>query len=1108
MMRKIVNPLVIIVLVFLVYGCRNKETNEPESSGSEIFQKIQVQESGLDFKNFIRADMATKENLFDFDYFYNGSGVGIADINNDGLQDVFFTGNQVQNRLYLNQGNLQFKDITEISQIDVAHKKWSNGVSFADINDDGYLDIYVSQGGPHEAPERKNLLFINNGNLTFTESADAYGLADDAISNQAAFFDYDKDGDLDCIIMNENPFYGVDPINFRKLLLRNKELRYVSSSHFYKNENGKFKDITLQSGIFKPTFGLGLAVSDINNDGWLDIYIANDYYLPDNLFINNGNGLFVDQIDEYTDQISFFGMGVDIADINNDLLNDIFVLDMASSDHKRSKTLMASMDVKAFRLLENYGFHTQYMFNSLQLNQGDNKFVNIAHLGDLAKTDWSWSVLMTDLNNDEYNDIYVTNGYRRYALDNDFKNQVTSVQRKYKGRVPIDVKKNLYYSMPSEKLSNLMYQNKGDLDFLEVASEWGLEAPSFSNGAGYGDLDNDGDLDMVINNMDENAFLYKNLTIEKKLGNYLRVQVKGELSESYARIRISYDGKKQFKELGRVRGYLSTSENAAHFGLGKSTTVDTICVEWLSGKFEERYNVSANTIVEFEEIKGVAMPAHDNIGNSVSANEKFNMLEPAQIGLDYRHSENDYDDFLKEVLLPYKQSTLGPIITEGDINGDGLTDLFIGSAQGQPSKLMINTGSRLEERNLSDGEMDAEDMGAVFLDFDKDGDKDIYVLTGGNEYPAESDNYVDRFYLNDGNNVFTRVFEEMFDQQRFSGKVGCAIDFNKDGYDDLLVANRIIPQSYPMAAPSFLYQNESGKQFKDVTPLAFPDLSYFGIVNDVIATDFNNDGWMDIILVGEWTHIGMFRNNNGVFQDVSGKSNLNEEKGWWFSIEKTDLNNDGLKDYVVGNVGQNIKFKASHKKPFKIYASDFDSTGTLDVVLSKLYNDEYVPVRGKECSTEQMPFISQKYRTYNDYADASIEDIYGEKLGEAYTKEATTFSSTVLFNKGGGYFEIIKLPILAQLFPVLDIISDDFNGDGFEDVLLAGNIFDTEVETPRWDANSGLILYSNQNNGYESGYSLNINGDVKSLSYLEVNNQKVLIAGRNNATLAVYVLDK
>ncbi len=1103
----------------LNHSCKKGDRNNikaPEidslqtSTSKQVFQKVDAKTSNLYFSNSITENVATLENLFSFDYFYNGAGVGLEDLNNDGLLDVFFCGNQVDNKLYLNEGNLKFKDISAEARINDG-KKWSNGITFVDINNDGFKDIYVSQGGPNPRLNRKNLLYINNGTsttagqVTFTESAEKYGLADMGITTQSAFFDYDNDGDLDCIVMNENEIYGVDPINFYKMVAKDAEAQQFNSSHLYRNDNGKFVDVTKASGLERPIFGLGLCISDINKDGWLDFYIASDYYIPDALYINNGNGTFTDQIKEYTQHLSYFGMGMDIADINNDNLEDIFVLDMSSSDHVRSKTLMASMNTGRFDYLVNKaGFHYQYMFNSLQLNLGNNAFNNISQLTKMANTDWSWSVLMSDYDNDADVDVFITNGYRRYALDNDLQKRVYETQKRYGNQVPLDIKKQLYESMPSEKLANVLFENEGELNFTENAKNWGLGDFSFSNGVAQGDLDNDGDLDLVVNNMDENTFLYKNLSSENNSGNYLNVKTIGETSEPFAKIKISYDGKSQFVEQKRVRGYMSSQENTAHFGLGNATKIDTVFVTWLNGKTEYQLNIDANTTVSFD-AKNAKIQRSSKTNNEKSI---FNELQPATIGLDFVHRENFFDDFETEILLPYKQSNFGPFLSKADVNGDGLSDLFVGGASGQAAQLYVQNQGTFKKMKTAIFEEDKgfEDMESVFFDFDGDKDLDLYVVSGGNEFAEHSSFYRDRMYLNDGSGNFSRYEDPLLESFPKSGKSVDVIDFDKDGDSDILVGNRTIPKNYPKHSPSVLYENDNGK-LKDVTLEKAPELENFGIVNSILATDFNNDGWEDFIAVGEWTSIGFFQNNEGHFTLMKDSDAINH-KGWWFSVNETDINNDGLKDYIIGNVGLNLKFKASKKKPFKIYSNDFDNNGTNDVVLSKEYKGEYVPVRGRECSSQQMPFIKDKFGTYSDFANATLVDIYGEKLSDSYENEVNEFNSLLLVNKGDGNFESMTLPIQAQQFPIMKSVFLDINGDGFEDCIVAGNIYETEVETPRLDAISGVVLLSNGKDGYSvmnrihSG--LYLQGNVKDLTLIDFINRPLLVNTRNNNRLTVH----
>ncbi len=1105
-----VSVYLVFSFLLLISSCKEKQANSVSDKTSDTtaksvsnFVKVSADQSMLYFNNSITHDLATKFNLFDYDYFYNGSGVAVIDVNNDGLQDLFFTGNLVDNKLYLNKGDLVFEDISEAANINTG-KQWASGVTVADVNMDGWMDIYVSQGGPHDKEKRKNLLFINQQDMTFAESSEAVGLADEGISTQSAFFDLDKDGDLDCVVMNENDYYGLDPDRFYRLL-SDKTLLMNNSSHLYRNDNGNFVNITEQAGLLKPTFGLGLCVSDINEDGWLDIYIANDYYVPDAMYINNGDGTFTDKIKASTNQVSFYGMGLDIADLNNDNLKDIFVLDMASSDHIRSKTLMASMNVPRFELLiKDLDLQYQYMFNSVQLNMGNSMFTNIAQMTGMSKTDWSWAALVMDTDHDSKEDVYVTNGYRRYALDNDSRMDVAQAKQQYRGNVPLSVKEQLYNDLPSEKLPNILYRNEGDLHFKDVTDLSELNEPSFSNGAVYADLDNDGDLDLVVNNLDQEAFLFKNTTVENAGGNFIKIITEGKTSEDFAMVTAVFNGTAKSKESKRVRGYLSAVEKTVHFGLGETSIIDSLVVNWPSGKSQVMLDVEANQTLTFKE-----GDAGQNDILAASEDPWFTKIDLIQA----RHEENSFNDFEKEVLLPYKQSTQGPSLTRADLNGDGLEDIWIGGAYGQAAQLFLQLANGYVKKDVPafDGDVAFEDMESVVLDLNSDGTNDLYVVSGGSEFNERASQLQDRIYLNDGQANFTRASSDVLGSYTISGKTVTAIDFDQDGDLDLIVGNRIVPQKYPLHEPSIIYENDNGS-LKNVTGQVAPDFEDFGMVNKVITTDIDNDGWEDFIAVGEWTHIGIFKNNQGVFEDISSQSDLDLQNGWWFNITETDFNNDGLMDYFAGNIGKNIKFKVSQQKPLRVYADDFDDNGTHDVVLSYKYNDIFVPARGKECSTQQMPFISEKMPTFAEFANASLEDIYGEKIVTAYQREANQFNSVLLINKGNGEFEMVELPSLVQSMPVQDAASFDIDQDGLEDLVLVGNIYNTEVETPRLDNPYGLVLLSNGKDGYSvAGPNVTgfyVQGNAKAVDVITRNGQAYILVGCNDGPVEAFRVEQ
>lgn len=1089
----------ISVLIILCASCSSGDENL--ESSSTRFSLIDNSYSKLDFSNDLKVDLATKYNLLDYDYFYNGAGVGIADINNDGLEDVFLTGNMVDNKLFLNKGDLVFEDISSSAGINV-QKYWSNGVTFADVDNDGWLDIYISQGGPGPENERANVLLINQKDLSFQEAAKDFGLDDKGISTQSVFFDFDQDDDLDCFVMNESVLYGYDPISFLQTIASNKKANEQSLSRLYENIDGTFKDVSLAAGINKPSFGLGLVVTDLNNDDLLDIYIANDYYLPDAMYINTGNGSFKDEIKKRTNQVSMFGMGADAEDINQDGHPDLFVLDMAASDHFRSKTLMASMNTADFDLLVNdLRFQHQYMFNSMQLSNGDKNFKNVSHLAGLAKTDWSWAGLMADFDSDGDKDVFVTNGYRRYGLDNDFKLRVNETKQAFGGAVPLDKKNELYYSMPEGKLPNLMFQNQGSLHFEDVSTDWGFDAPTFSNGAAFSDLDNDGDLDIVINNIDQQVMLYKNNNSDNSSYGYLNVKTKGKTSEDFAKITVKFsDQSEQTGESKRVRGYRSAVSNIAHFGIKKDLHIEEVIVDWRNGKQEKRTNVKVNQKLVFD-IENAMISIEDKDKKL----ELFSTIPNGKFKLNYIHRENKYDDFAKEILLPMRQSTLGPYLSSADVNGDGLMDLFVGGAAGFAGVLYLQNDSGFEMKQSPVFTIDKafEDLGSAFLDVDNDGDFDLFICSGGNAFDTDNELYINRLYLNDGNGEFRRDEQQILNSNRVQSAKALAADLNNDGMTELIVANRIQPQQYPIHAPSIIYEWENGELI-DATQNWCPELNDFGIINDLTASDYDGDGDLDLIAVGEWTGIGIFENIGG---ELIKNKDLENNSGWWYSITETDINKDGKPDFILGNMGLNSKYKASVEKPFKVYADDLDENGSVDIVLSNKYKSVYVPLRGKECSSQQMPFIAEKYPSYEGFANASLIDIYGDKISTAYSKEVVTFESKLMLNTDDG-FVMSNLPMAAQEFPILDCISTDLNQDGFDDLLIVGNIYQTEVETPRLDAGKGLVLLSTGKDDYltvpnsESG--LEISGDAKSMIKVSMKKQNdIFIIGKNQGLLQI-----
>lgn len=1099
--------------LFVITSCGNdpvidNSSDATHQKSSPLFTLLSAEDTGIDFKNQLNDDPTGDRNVLSFQHYYNGAGLAVGDFNNDNLPDVFFSGNEVPNQLYINKGNLKFENISATANIST-NKQWASGATVADVNGDGFLDIYVCQYGPSEkSTERENCLYINNGDLTFTEKAKEYGLNDGNGSTQAAFFDYDKDGDLDCYVMNESKYAGIILATVFKDLKTKKNME-AASGNLFRNDNGKFTRVTEQAGMLAYGYGLGLAVSDINNDGWPDVYVANDYSIPDFMYINNGDGTFTESLKKYTKQISFYGMGVDIADMNNDGLVDIAVVDMAAEDHMRDKTLMASMDIPTFwYYINDKQYQYQYMFNSMQLNNGNGTFSNIANMAGVSRSDWSWAALLADFDNDGFKDYFVSNGFRRYSRDNDFRNEMKAIRAANGGVVPMDLRKEMYNKMPEIKLENVLYKNNGDLTFKRNNNEWGMKEPSYSSGAAYADLDGDGDLEMIVNNTDMDAFVYRNNAIENKTGNFFQVKLVADQPIQGTKVKITTGEQIQLQEWMNTRGYQSAVGSVLHFGLNNKETVDLIEIIWPDNSVQKLEKVAANQTLTIKK-------DDNNQPFNYAKTEKSTILQkldPAKLGIGFTHQENSFDDFAKEVLLPHKQSTLGPCIAVADTNGDGLDDFFIGGAAGQKSVLYFQKtdGSFTKAPEQPwDIDKESEDMQAMFFDPDANGLMDLYVTSGGGgEYEGHEGLLQDRVYINFGNGVFKKV--RAVPEMLMSSSVAKPADFDQDGNVDFFVGGQAVPGRYPYPSRSYLLKNE-GQKFADVTATNAPALETPGIVKDFVWTDLNGDQFPDLVVVGEWMPISFYLNENGTFKNVTEDFGTADLKGWWYSIEQADVDNDGDMDFVVGNIGTNTKFHASKKKPFNVFANDFDKNGTCDVVLSKEYKGKLVPARGRQCSSEQMPFIKQKFPTYKDFASAGVEDILGkENIDEALHLQATEFHSLVLLNDGNGHFSYKYLPNIAQIAPINGIILDDLDNDGNVDLIVAGNNYNTEVETPRYDAGNGLVMKGLGDGTFQplsiskSGFF--VPGNVKDIQVLNHadGQSKLILVANNNGNMEIF----
>lgn len=1079
------------ILIFL-FSC-NKKSNLPSE---KIFKKLDHLQTGISFSNNLSETDTL--NYMNYAYMYMGGGVSVGDINNDGLNDIFFTGNMVPNKLYLNKGNLKFEDISETAGVS-GDDRWFTGVTMADVNNDGLLDIYCSVGGKFNPKE--NLLYINNGNLTFTESAEKYGIADTGNSVQATFFDYDKDGDLDLYVANYPITSFNAPNSFYQFKIKNAIDK--DSDHLFRNDGDTFKNITKEAGLL--TFGLTLSatVGDLNNDGWQDIYVSNDFSTPDFMYINNQDGTFKEVVRQATAHTAFYGMGADISDFNNDGNLDIFQVDMDANTNRRQKANMASMDPELFWGTVNAGFHFQYMHNIMQLNSGYVQdgvpyFSNISRLSGVSSTDWSWGPLFADFDNDGLKDIFISNGTRREVNNRDFFNKMKTVKISQVSLLEKTME------IPSEKIDNFLYRNNGDLDFERANDIWGIEYKGFSNGGVYVDLDNDGDLEIITNNIDDHASIFENRSSERN--NYITIQFEGKDGNKFGlgnRVYIKDEQKTQMQELTLTRGFQSSVAPELHFGLDQTEEIEEVKVVWADGRTQRVKNVQVNQKLKLK--YSDALVVEEKIGM-----EQQTLFTKAETGLfpEHKHVENYSDDYITQVLLPHKMSEFGPALAVGDLNNDGLDDYFVGGASNYLGAMYFQTSNGFKKVEIKDFELNlmSEDVGAVIFDADQDGDNDLYIISGGYEFDPDSKWLQDRLYVNDGKGSFSKAGVNALPEMISSGSRVYSADLNKDGKQDLVVLGRQVPKNYPTPANSYILINESENgqaKFVDATSIMAKEFTNLGMATSAKITDFNQDGWMDIIVVGEWMPIRMFQNTKTGFAEVTQEMGLSDDTtGWWWSIEEGDFDNDGDMDYIVGNNGLNYKYKATEDETFDIFVNDFDKDNNNDIVLSYYNEGQQYPVRGRSCSSQQIPAIKKKFENYESFSEATLIDVYTEKdLASSLHYQVKSFASVYLENKDGK-FVINKLPVEAQVSSINQILVDDFDKDGHLDILIAGNLYASEVETPRNDASYGRFFRGNGKGEFEamavveSGFF--VPGDVKNMKRIHVLEADYIIIAKNS----------
>lgn len=1090
-----------LVLSALMLSC-GSETEE-----KTLFQLLSAKESGVDFDN--RITTSDSVNLLTYEYLYNGGGVGIGHFNSDSLPDLIFTGNMEQSRIYLNKGSLKFVDITTESGINTTNK-WCTGVSVVDINADGLDDIYINIGGMGNKNDFPNLLYINQGNATFVESAKEYGLADKGESIQSIFFDYDKDGDLDMYLLTGGGFEN-SAIAVRPILNNGK---YRNTDRLYRNDLNEqlghpvFTNVSREAGINFEGFGLGISVLDANNDEWPDLYVSNDYLSRDLLYINQKNGTFSEQLLEYFGHTSHFSMGNDIGDINNDGLMDVITLDMLPENHKRRKLMSGSHSYDMFHMAQRFGYGHQYMRNMMHVNNGNGHFSEIGQLLGIDRTDWSWAPLISDFNNDGHNDIFITNGFGKDVTDLDFVKYRKNGSGAFSN--PEMLQKSILDCLivrPSIQLPNYVFENKGKLSFENTTKPWGFHQSSISNGAAYADLDLDGDLEIVVNNINQPAFIYKNKAKESFLenSNYIQIELHGKAPNTQAigsNVSVYYDGLSQKKELQPVRGFESSVEKKIHFGLGSTNQLDSIQIRWPDNKVTLLKNIKVNQLVHLNYAQARTFEAPNEQGREP--------LLKADSLIVLKHSERTYNDFSVQPLLNHGFSNQGPGLAVGDLNADGLQDVFFGGSYGFNAVIFFQDKSgKFIQTEIPETEI-YEDLGALIFDADGDGIQDLYVVSGGSERHKGHQAYQDRLYLNNQSEVGTFV-KGVLPEMTESTTTVVGGDYDQDGDIDLFIGGRVVPGSYPESPESYLLENRNGKFF-NVTQKVAPAIKNIGMVTSAVWTDFDDDSYLDLVVVGEFMPITIFKGNGSKLNNVTDETSLSQTNGLWNSILAEDFDNDGDTDFVVGNIGLNSSLKASEAHPLRLDYADFDANGFVDPIFSVYEEGDYYPLASLDELTKQLPLLKKKILHYRTYAQSSTDDILKLLNSDSHTTlESKMMQSLFIENLGDMKFSVSTLPIEAQFAPIFGMLAADINYDGLKDLILVGNSFNTEVVYGRYDASIGTVLLNKGKASFEilnpSQTGFTAFGDSKSMVRLDRHNgQTLVLVGKNNGTFENYIV--
>ncbi len=1090
------------------------------TGNEERFRLVPSSESGITFANMLTETV--EFNILNYLYFYNGGGVAVGDVNGDGLVDVYFTANQNENKLYLNQGDFKFKDITEEASV-AGSRGWSTGVTMADVNSDGLLDIYVSYLGDFLIYKGKNQLFINEGNdengvPKFKDRSIEFGLDLVGFSTQSSFFDYDRDGDLDMFYLthsvHKNGTYG-------KSSLRNGH-HPLAGDRLLRNDNGRFVDVTDKAGIYNSVigYGLGVVVSDVNLDGWPDIYVGNDFHENDYLYINNGDGTFSDKLESQMQHTSRYTMGVDFADVNNDLFPDLVSMDMLSEDPRVQKSAMGEDTYDVYNFKIGYGYNHQFSRNTLQINNQDGTFSDIAMFAGVSATDWSWSTLFADFDLDGEKDIFIANGIQRRFNDLDYINfaSADTVRIKIEGADIMSDNELQYISkMPKIKIQNYLYINNGDSTFSNLASKWGLNQLSYSQGSAYADFDNDGDLDLVVNNIEDEAFLYENKTIEKNepaVNHFVKVKLVGKQGNLFGvgtKVILYAAGKSQLQECMPTRGFQSSVDVGLVFGIGTAVKVDSMLIIWNDGAYQRLKGVSIDQQLTINQENSTGVFNYTQFHND----EPLFLNVTDSVSLPYQHIENQFIEFVREPLIPHMMSEEGPAAAVGDINNDGLDDLFLGGAKWKAGAVYLQTPvGKFEEikQPVIAKDSVAEDTDALFFDADLDGDNDLIVLSGGNEFTHKSVNRRPRLYLNTGNGMFEKAAD--IPNVFLTGSCIKATDIDNDGDLDLFLGARSTPWHYGVKPDSYIFINDGKGNFTDQTKALAPQLLNFGFVRGALWADVDNDRDNDLVIAAEWSPITIFINNKGILtpMEIMG-SGLENSTGWWSSVSSQDIDGDGDVDFVFGNLGLNSKLKASVNDPIRMYVGDFDKNDSTDQILTHVIQGVEYPFHTRDEIVKQMPYLKKKFLSYHKFADASFKDIFDVKdIKAAELFVAENMSTSLVMNLGNGKFEVKPLPKPAQFSAVNSMLIEDFNRDGYSDVLLAGNFYPVNVQRGRYDASYGQLFLGTGNGKYtpslnsKSGFK--VTGEVRGLKKVSGGNKDYYIAIRNNDSIEIFTLRK